>query len=101
MPSARLGRKLDRSRKPRRFSTLGQSSTGSASTKDRTPMKTRLLASVFALALFCSGLRADTPAPGYSVQTAPSPAFAAPMVTLPGGDFVTFDGVNVDRWTPQ
>ncbi|HUR29170.1 MAG TPA: hypothetical protein VM509_13355 [Planctomycetota bacterium] len=64
-------------------------------------MLTRLLASSFALALFSANLPADTPAPGYSVQTIPDPAFAAPMVTLPGGDFVTFDGSNVDRWTPQ
>ena len=33
------------------------------------------------LALFCClpAAQADTPAPGYSVQSSPSPAFAAPI----------------------
>ena len=65
------------------------------------PMKTLLFTSALAFSLLLAPLRGDTPAPGYSVQSAPSPAFAAPMATLPGGDFVTFDGLNVDRWTAQ
>ena len=54
-----------------------------------------------AIALPVPSLCADTPASGYSVTSSPSPAFAAPMTTLPGGDFVTFDGQNIDRWTAQ
>lgn len=60
-----------------------------------------MLVSLLALALCVPSVHADTPASGYSVQSMPSPAFAAPMTTLPGGDFVTFDGQNIDRWTAQ
>lgn len=59
------------------------------------------LLSVFACLFLSLSASADTPAPGYAVSSQPSPAFAAPMTTLPGGDFVTFDGLNIDRWTEQ
>ncbi|MEO6709976.1 MAG: hypothetical protein ABIP42_10385, partial [Planctomycetota bacterium] len=64
-------------------------------------MKTPLLVPLLALSLWMPSLHADTPASGYSVQSVQNPAFAAPTTTLPGGDFVTFDGQNVDRWTAQ
>jgi hypothetical protein len=65
------------------------------------PMKKLLFQSALALPFLFASAVADTPASGYSVTSAASPAFAAPMTTLPGGDFVTFDGQNVDRWTAQ
>lgn len=63
------------------------------------PMKTMQF--LGALLLLSASALADTPASGYSVTSLPSPAFAAPMTSLPGGDFVTFDGQNIDRWTAQ
>jgi hypothetical protein len=42
---------------------------------------------------------ADTPAAGYQLGSIPSPSPFAATCTLPGGDIVTFDGLNVDRWT--
>ena len=55
---------------------------------------------ILSAAALCLSLPAlgDVPAPGYSVQSAPNPAFAAPFTTLPSGDFVTFDGLAVERW---
>jgi len=64
-------------------------------------MKTWIGQAALTLLAFLPSAQADTPAPGYSVQSAPTPAFASPMATLPGGDFVTFDGSTVDRWTAQ
>jgi hypothetical protein len=43
----------------------------------------------------------DVPAPGFSAASSPNPAFGAPLTSLPGGDFVTFDGTRVERWNSQ
>ncbi len=54
-----------------------------------------------AIALLSMSAFADVSSSGYSVTSSASPAFAAPMTTLPNGDYVTFDGQNIDRWTAQ
>jgi hypothetical protein len=54
---------------------------------------------VGALALAALPLRAQTPAPGFELESLANPAFLSVTCTLPGGDLVTFDGVTVDRWT--
>lgn len=50
------------------------------------------------VALHATPARADTPQPGYEVTSQVMPAFAASSVTLPSGDFATFDGQSVDLW---
>ena len=41
----------------------------------------------------------DTVVSGYSLYAQANPAFGSVTCSLPGGDFVTFDGSSVDRWT--
>jgi len=46
---------------------------------------------------------ADQAGPGFELSSIPMPtgfpAFGTVTCTLPGGDVVTFDGQNVERWT--
>ena len=59
----------------------------------------RTLACAAFAALLALPLSADTASPGWSLASAPNPAFLASTARLPNGDFVTWDGQSVDRWT--
>jgi hypothetical protein len=72
------------------------------STDDRQEFRMQLVRAFTRVAALvsCAALAfSDVASSGYQLATAANPAFASVTCALPNGDFVTFDGSSVDRWT--